>query len=305
MPQSATSRLDGPEPVHVPGPDGHFVALHDFGGEGPPLLFAHATGMHGWTWSVVAQHLTDQFHCWALDFRGHGESAAKATDDLHFEGFGRDALVIADAIGERNIIGVGHSLGGAALVLAELARPGSFAELFLYEPGLRPNSLPSESQLAYQKVMVDATKRRRSWFASREAALAGYASKPPMSSFQAGALAAYVDYGFTPCAGDEGGVELKCRPEVEARIVAMSFTHDAVARLSSLSCPLTQVFGTLTPPVQQEAIGTVARLTDTRTIAVDGLGHFGPMEQPGTIARVIGRNVLSEEPGPDRDHQVG
>lgn len=289
------SQLDGPQPVQVPGPDGHSVALHDFGGEGPPLLFAHATGMHGWTWSVIAQHLAGQFHCWALDFRGHGESAVEATDDMHFEGFSRDALAVADTIGERNIIGVGHSLGGAALVLAELARPGTFAKLFLYEPGLRPSSSPSDSQLAYQKAMIDATKRRRSRFASFEAALATYARKPPMSSFQAGALAAYVDYGFAPCHGDDGGVELKCRPDVEARIVAMTFTHDAVARIAALSCPLTQVFGTLTPPVQQEAIRSVARLTGSRTISVDGLGHFGPMEQPWTIARVIERSVLSQE----------
>ena len=75
-------------------------------------------------------------------------------------------------------------------MLAELARPGSFAELFLYEPGLKPKSSPSERELAYQKAMIDAMKRRRSQFASRETALAAYARKPPMSSFQARALAA-------------------------------------------------------------------------------------------------------------------
>jgi pimeloyl-ACP methyl ester carboxylesterase len=90
MQTDTESRLDGPQPVQVPGPDGHSVALHDFGGEGPPLLFAHATGMHGWTWSIIARHLADQFHCWALDFRGHGESAVEAIDDLHFEGLARD-----------------------------------------------------------------------------------------------------------------------------------------------------------------------------------------------------------------------
>ena len=82
--------------------------------------------------------------------------------------------------------------------------------------------------------------------------------------------------------------------EVEAQIVANSFTHDAVARISSLRCPLTQVFATLTPSVQQQTIASVARLTGTRTIPVDGLGHFGPMEQPWTIATVIGRNLLSQ-----------
>lgn len=295
MPESVKSGLNGPQPVLVPGLDGHSVALHDFGGDGPPLLFAHATGMHGWTWSVVAQHLVTRFHCFALDFRGRGDSAVGADDDMHFEGFGRDILAVVDALGERDLIGVGHSLGGAALVLAELARHGSFAQLLLYEPGLRPNLLPSEDQLAYQKAMVDATKRRRSRFASRDAALATYARKLPMSSFQAGSLAAYVDYGFASCLGDDGGVELKCRPEIEARVIAMTFTHNAVARISSLRCPLTQLLGTLTAPAQKETISSFARLTGTPTISVDGLGHFGPMEQPWTIARVIGRNVVSQD----------
>ncbi|BBX97290.1 hypothetical protein MLAC_25840 [Mycobacterium lacus] len=44
--------------------------------------------------------------------------------------------------------------------------------------------------------------------------------------------------------------------------------------------PLTHVFGTLTPTVQQETIASVARLSGTPTIPVDGLSHFGPMEQP-------------------------
>ena len=58
-------RLDGPQPVQIPGPDGHSVALHDFGGEGPALLFANATGMHGWAWRVVAQQLVGAPGRWA------------------------------------------------------------------------------------------------------------------------------------------------------------------------------------------------------------------------------------------------
>lgn len=269
MSQCNKSRLKEPQPVQVPGPDGHSIALHDFGGEGPPLLFAHATGMHGWTWSVIARHLTGQFHCWALDFRGHGDSAVAPTDDMNFEGLARDALAVVDAIGERNVIAVGHSMGGAALVLAALARPGAFAELFLYEPGLKSKSEPSEAESAYQRAMIDAMKRRRSCFDSRDAAIAAYARKHPMSGFHAGALAAYVDYGFDPCRGQGGGVELKCEPQTEAQVVAMSVTHDAVGRISSLSCPLTQAFGTLTEPAMRDAVIGVARLTDTPTVAVD------------------------------------
>ena len=52
-----------PDEAGTGSSDGHSVALHDSGGEGPPLLFAHATGMHGWTWSVIAVHRVGQFQC--------------------------------------------------------------------------------------------------------------------------------------------------------------------------------------------------------------------------------------------------
>ena len=40
-----------------------------------------------------------------------------------------------------------------------------------------------------------------------------------MSSFQAGALAAYVDYGFAAVLSPRRRRFLKCRPEVEAQVV--------------------------------------------------------------------------------------
>jgi AraC-like DNA-binding protein len=66
---------------------------------------------------------------------------------------------------------------------------------------------------------------------------------------------------FAPCPGDDGGVELKCRPEVEAQVVEMSLIHDAVARISSFSCPLTQAFGTLTSLAMHEAVSGVSVVT--------------------------------------------
>ena len=51
-------------------PDGIDVAVHDLGGTGPVLLFAHATGFHGRVWQPLADRLGDMFHCIAIDFRG-------------------------------------------------------------------------------------------------------------------------------------------------------------------------------------------------------------------------------------------
>ena len=57
-----------------PSSDGFDVAAWDLGGDGPPVLMAHATGFHGLVWRPMAADLAD-FHCYSFDERGHGDSA--------------------------------------------------------------------------------------------------------------------------------------------------------------------------------------------------------------------------------------
>ena len=107
--------------------DGIAVAIHDLGGNGPPVLFAHATGFHGLVWRPVADRLRDSFHCWAFDERGHGDTPAPADGDFRWEGFARDAISVVDELRLNRPYGVGHSGGGAALlayVLGQMAHQG-------------------------------------------------------------------------------------------------------------------------------------------------------------------------------------
>ena len=49
-----------PTPVRqVPSTDGVALALHDLGGEGPPVLLCHPTGFLGMTWAPVGAALRD------------------------------------------------------------------------------------------------------------------------------------------------------------------------------------------------------------------------------------------------------
>src|SRR5690349_20798784 len=112
-------------PRTVTSTQGVELALHDLGGDGPPILFAHATGFCGPIWGPVAEHLADH-RGWALDFRCHGRSTRPLDDDLSWRGTGDDVLAVVDALGLVDLVGVGHSMGGAALLLAEQRRPGTF-----------------------------------------------------------------------------------------------------------------------------------------------------------------------------------
>ena len=268
--------------------DGVPVAYDDLGGDGDPLLFAHATGFHGQVWRPVAAHLTDAFHAVTFDERGHGDTPA-SLDGQSWLGFARDALAVVDAAGLERPFGVGHSAGGAALLLAELERPGTVRAIWCFEPILPPSPPPGTTFPSNSNPLADGARRRREVFPSRDAAFDNYAGKPPFSVLDPAALRAYVDHGFADL-GD-GTVRLKCRGEVEAATYEMAAHHGAVARLSEVTCPVTFVYGGRTDtPFSGDLLHRLAeQLPDGRVEAFEDLGHFGPLQDPAAIAASIRR----------------
>ncbi len=270
----------------VPTTDGVDIAVHDLGGTGPPLVFAHATGFHGLVWRPVGIRLADGFRCVSLDERGHGDSGRPLDLNFDWRGFGRDILAVVDGLGLDGPLGVGHSSGGTAMLLAEQSRPGTFGAIYCFEPVVVPADPPLGRDAS--NWLAAAARRRRDVFDSREQAHASYASKPPFSAWLPEVLAVYVDHGFVD--RPDGTVQLKCRPEDEARVYEMATAHDGYAHLAEVRCPVLVAYGTQSDAVggaEIEALGGL--LPDARTEVLGGLGHLGPMEDPAAVADSIRR----------------
>lgn len=273
----------------VTTPDGNRVAVHDLGGEGPPLLMAHATGFHGHVWAPVAARLADRFHCIAFDERGHGDSDPAPNDNYDWNGFATDALAVIDELGlgdgDAPLRAVGHSCGGALLVLAEELRPGTFERLWLFEPVIMPVEAPPAFPGGDNPLAAGA-RRRRPVFDSKDDAFANYAAKPPFNVLAAEALRAYVDFGFRE--QPDGTVRLKCEPENEARTYEMSFYHQGFVHLPEVKIPVTVVCGAETDSFPEPVIRMIAeRLPQGTPGVLPGLGHFGPLQDPDAIAASI------------------
>jgi pimeloyl-ACP methyl ester carboxylesterase len=275
----------------VPSSDGVEVAVHDLGGsdapDAPVVVFSHATGFHARVWAPMAAHLLERHRCLAIDYRGHGLAQTPGGLTFDWRGFGDDAeavltsdLVTGIAAG-RPIHGVGHSMGGAALVLAAARRPDAMRSLWLYEPILPgPGSLLSSDG---PNPMADAAARRRPTFDSYEAARANYAAKPPLDQLHPDALRAYVDGGFAPQA--DGTVTLRCRPATESATFSMAGLSGAWDVLDRVDLPVAVVAG------REEDFGpanfapdAAARLPHGELVERRHLGHFGPLEDPAGMA---------------------
>ena len=266
------------------------IAVHDWGGDGPPVLLAHATGFHGRIWAPVAGRLVEaRRHVWSFDFRGHGDSDAPEGDDYSWHGFADDARDVAEhagIAGDPSLIAAGHSKGGAALVLGEAARPGTYARLWLYEPIVLPVDEPLPPMP--DNALARSARRRRNEWHSIEEAFAAYSSKPPLDAMSPESLRAYVDYAFRD-RGD-GVLSLKCVPDVEAQVYVMSASHGAFARLPLVGCPTRVVVGEKTSSIDA-SIGQqlVDRLPNGTLEIMEGCGHFGPQQDPDATASSITR----------------
>jgi pimeloyl-ACP methyl ester carboxylesterase len=285
-----------PSLTEVTAADGVPVAVHDLGGSGPPLLLAHATGFCGMVFAPLGEHLADSYRCLALDERGHGDSGVPADLRFDWSGFGLDVLAAVDGLGLEGAFAVGHSCGGAALLLAEQARPGTFSGLYLYEPILVAAGEVGAAPAGVDNPLAEGARRRREVFSSRDEAYQRFSSRPPLSSLSPAALRAYVDHGLEDL--PDGTVRLKCRGEHEARVFSMAPFNGAIDRLDQVGCPVTVVQGETTDTFGPAfAEGIAARLPRGRAVVMKGLGHLGPLEDPAAVAASV-RQALGPHPLP-------
>jgi pimeloyl-ACP methyl ester carboxylesterase len=260
------------------------IATYDLGGTGPALLLVHATGFHGLTWIPVALHLKDRFRCVAFDLRGHGRSGKDPSGTYEWHGFAEDTVAVARELGLTRPLAAGHSCGGAALLLAEEAAPGSFRALYCWEPVVPVTGDPT--QPLPENTLAPSARRRREVFPSRDDAYANYLGKPPFSAFVPEAVRAYVDHGFEDRA--DGTVRLCCRGEDEARTYEAAGRHGAWSRLDRVTAPTTLACGGPDAHFGRDAIAAMAeRMPHSRVEVHEDLDHFGPMERPAEVAASI------------------
>ena len=275
-----------PVSVHrVPSTDGVELAVYDYGGDGPTLLVGHATGFHGRVYDPMLARL-DGYRRISVDLRGHGDATAPNGLDYPWESCADDLLAVVDKLeldSRGSLFGFGHSMGAAALLIAEPRRPGLFAGMVCYEPVIYPPGVTGDD--ARLAVWVERTKKRRSRFDSLEAAIANYASKMPYSLLDPAALEAYVRYGFAD--GPDGKVEIKCRPAVEAQLYLMGPHHRAWDTLNQVRCPVALMRGAvLIPGPAYWAEAIESKLPNVDFMELEGLGHLGPMEDPERLAEL-------------------
>jgi pimeloyl-ACP methyl ester carboxylesterase len=101
----------------------------------PPVLMLHGGNQSSHSWDLVSLHLSDRYHVYALDQRGHGDTEWSRELDYSMDAMAADVLAfIADQELVRPII-FGHSMGGRVTLQAVLQEPSVARALVVVDVG--------------------------------------------------------------------------------------------------------------------------------------------------------------------------
>lgn len=263
---------------------------HDWGGVGPTVHFAHANGFPPGVYRKVTQALAENHHVvsmaarplWSQDPAVELQDWSELADDLKAELARR---------GLRGILGVGHSLGGVASLLAAADDPGLFRAVVAVDPLVLTGrvstfwGLMKGADLGGRLGLVRGARSRRDHWPDRETVLSSYRRKKIFEHWDPEVLDDYIDCGTAVMPDRTLG--LRYPKAWEARIFEIA-PHNLWPRLRRLQVPTLFIQGETSDTFRDAAVRRVAREVPMAEVAVvRNSTHFVPMERPQELGDVI------------------
>jgi pimeloyl-ACP methyl ester carboxylesterase len=266
----------------------------DFSSSGQPLLFLHANGYPPECYRPLLEGLAKKYHVRAMLQRPLWSGSDP--DELTDWGLLTDDLLHFMASNYSTpVIGIGHSMGGIALLRAALNKPDLFCCIILLDPVLFPpyfirfwrvvRSLGLDYRL---HPLAAAARNRRSQFSDLDRLLQGYRRKPVFKYLNDEALGAYIR-GIA-CQSPNGGYEL-CYPvawEIQIYLTGIWRDLDLWQKLPSLSVPMLIIRGALSDTFWATTGHLVRQKNKSvRVEELQNATHLVPLERPAEAQELI------------------
>ncbi|HJX82823.1 MAG TPA: alpha/beta hydrolase [Candidatus Angelobacter sp.] len=150
----------------------------------PALVLVHGGLDHARNWDWVARSLREHYHVYALDLRGHGNSAWAPGAMYSIAEHVLDLSALLDIIGDFPIRLVGHSLGGMIVlhyagVYPDRVRKAVSIEGVGFPPEHRVHGAASQRVRTWIEKVRDLEKRQPRNYTSLEEAMARMKEKNP------------------------------------------------------------------------------------------------------------------------------
>jgi pimeloyl-ACP methyl ester carboxylesterase len=254
------------------------------------LIFAHANGFPPGTYEKLLRELSAEYRVSAFSARALWPEYDPSSVDSWID-LAQDLRGAMKKSGLRRVLGVGHSLGGALMIIAAAAEPGLFSALALIDPVVFTGGhalfwgVLKGLGFGHRLPLIRGARRRRERFPDFDAARSAYAGKSVFSTWDPEVLDDYVRAGFRET-GD-GEVELRYPKTWEARIFELT-PASVWSDLRRIELPTLVIRGASSDTFRSAAARRVGReLAGATIVELAETSHFLPMEAPVDVARLI------------------
>ena len=265
------------------------VPYIDAGGRGPYLHFAHANSYPPRVYEQFLSALAASYHVVAIEQRPLWPGAAP--DELEsWHELGEDLIRLCEQEGWRDLVAVGHSLGGVATLYAALHRPALFRALVFVEPVFLPREFlalagAEGERSVHLTALVEKALGRRDRWPDRQAAFEHYRAKAVFRRWSDEAMHNYIRYGLEETA--DGRVGLRYRKEWEARIYGLA-PADVWQLIPRLNQPTLAIRAEASDTLYPQAWALWQELQpEARFVTLADVGHLAPIERPDLVAQTI------------------
>ena len=218
----------------------------DTGGSGSPLVFLHGSGCDAEDWDAVIRMLPKGVRATRLDFRGHGNSDAP-DEKFSVNDLAADVLALVDHLGIRQMVLVGHSLGGMVAM-----------------------NVAAQSTCAAGLVLLEGWTRLRTSRAFTGERFYGRLDRSSVEAIQKKSETTQKRFDRT----------------VWGRFWESVETFDALPYLRAAGTPILEVYGELGRTDSTREMLMIPDNPKIRVIWVPNAGHYLPHEKPAEIAEL-------------------
>jgi len=239
-------------------PDGVHVQYRVYGAGEPALVFIHGWSCDSNYWREQLPVFDKKYTLVTVDLAGHGGTDGSRTE-WSIARFGQDVATALSAVPNKQIILVGHSMGGPVAIEAARLLKGRVVGIIGVDT-FKSIGAPSPS-----KAQVDA------------------ALKPFEVDFIGQTRSLVADHLFVKGAHPQLAQKIAydmslSSPRVAVPVMRALLEYDFTEPLKDISVPIVAINSDLGEPVNEARIRKV--LPKFRTVTLPGTGHFLMMEDP-------------------------
>ncbi len=256
----------GPATASVTSSDGVNIVYDSYGAGDRALVLVHCWCCDRSYWDAQVERFSQQYQVVTIDLAGHGESG-DGRAEWTMEAFGDDVASVVKELGLKDVILVGHSMGGRVCIEAARRLPGIAKAIVGVDNFHSLVSVPGADDI-------------ESFIGPMRSDFAGFTNQFVRTLFPTGSDSAMVERVATDMAS--------APPEVGVGAMEQMYAYNRAEALKEMRLPIRSINS---DAFAADVEGNRQVTESYGIVTLSGVGHFLHMEKPDDFNDMLSMTI--------------